>query len=314
MTWKTLITGRSNEVYHLTGDESFSIKDGKIIFSSGHAVSFVEKDQQGSEGSHIVYSETQRFVKAIKKAKRKNRLLKTSKWCVVGSFLIISLFVINGALTSQSSPLMPGASNTALTPSPTLPNGEAAPTIPLQEAPQQPAMQEAPRREEATTSTQPTVKAEELASGIKKGVERGDVTIGMGPEDAADTLYVFSDPLCPYCQEFEPTLHKLAEQGVRIEIFPVSVIGGDQSLPLASSALCEASPEDREDVWKTAASGNPVMDAEACNAGTQAVNTNNRFFRAAQFIGTPTILNAEGQEPPSSVSRNAESIKAWLNT
>lgn len=313
MTWTTLITGRSHEIYHLNGDDSFSIKDGKIIFSSGHIFSFAEKDQ-GGENSHIVYSETQRFVKAIKKAKRKNRLLKIAKWCAVGSFLIISLFVINGALVSQGAPQPPGTNNSALMPSPTSLNGDAMPATPFQKNPQEPAVQETPRKAETVTSNQPQIQAEDLVSGINKGVGRGDVTIGLGPEDAANTLYVFSDPLCPYCQKFEPTLHKLAKQGVRIEVFPVSVIGGEKSLPLASSALCEATPEERAAVWKTAASGDPVMDAVACNSGTQAVNTNNKFFRAAQFIGTPTILNAEGQEPPSSVSRNAESITSWLNS
>lgn len=313
MTWKVTFSGRYDDIYHLVGDESFAIKDGEILFANGKTIPFVEKSADSNADSRIVQGETQRLLKAIKKAKRKDRALKTLKWVAGGSFLVVSLFVINGALVTQSvmnavPTTSSGAANSQLTaPSNTFNAGSASTAAPSQgaQAQQPPAP--------AAAAAGPSASHEELAAGIQQGVERG-VTVRLGPADADNTLYVFADPLCPYCQQLEPTLHELADQGVRIEIFPVSVIGRDRSLPLASSALCQADAEDRADVWKTAASGDPVMDAEACETGDASVNLNNRFFQAAGFAGTPTLLNAQGEQPPRSVSRDTESIREWLNT
>ncbi|WP_088698684.1 DsbC family protein [Halomonas campaniensis] len=305
MTWKATFSGRYDDIYHLVGDESFAIKDGKIIFSNGTSIAFIEKGNDAD--NRIVQGETTRLLKTIKKAKRKHHLIKAIKWGATGCFLIVSLFVINGALVSQGnniySPNLGEIGNSMLESPPSSNNGIGATTQPFTE------------QQNALPQPQPASQAskDELASGIKQGVERG-VTVRLGPNEAENTLYVFADPLCPYCQQLEPTLHELADLGIRVEIFPVSVIGKDQSLPLASSSLCQSDAEERAHVWKTAASGDPVLDANACESGDTAVNLNNQFFQAAGFAGTPTLLNAKGEQPPRSVSRDTESIREWLSS
>ncbi|MDL4860735.1 thioredoxin fold domain-containing protein [Halomonas elongata] len=309
MTWTATYTGRYGEIYHLVGNESFAVKDGEILFSNGQTISFVDKQGDDNADSRIIQGETQRLYKAINKAKRKALAMKTLKWVSGTSLLVVSLLVINGALVTQSAfpPMTPeldsmGASSIETTPGPI-----------TEDMPTSIGEKGATQAVQATPAPAPTALRDQLVTGMKRGVEMG-VTVRLGPVDADQTLYVFADPLCPHCQELEPTLHELASQGVRIEIFPVSVIGRGRSQPLASAALCQADADASAEVWKAAASGEPVLDAEKCETGDNAVDLNNQFFQAAGFEGTPTLLNAQGEQPPRTVSRDTESIQAWLNT
>lgn len=309
MTWKATFKSRYDEFYHLTGDESFAIKDGEIIFSNGSTLRFVDKTGKEDSDSRLIRAETQCLLKAIRKAKRKNLASKSIKWVAGGAFLVLSLFVINGALVTQSAMQAAAPASAGPGASSALSSANAPGNAPTTSTTSMPP--HAPQKPAATQGT--AASRDDLVAGMQQGVDQG-VTVRLGPENADNTLYVFADPLCPHCQKLEPTLQKLASQGTRIEVFPVSVIGGDRSLPLASSALCEATPEEKADVWNAVGSGNPAMDAEACQSGNSAVNLNNKFFQAAGFLGTPTLLNSNGNQPPRSVPRTAEGLHKWLNT
>lgn len=313
MTWKVLYKTFNDDVLHLTGNESFILRSGVVHFSNGTQVPLVADSSEEAAPTKLVEAETSKLLKAIKRAKRTNTASKAVKWAAVGGFLVASLLVINGALIQKASgPLANLESGPEWDPSSStfeLPTGN--PELSIQ---QQAPVADQPRLE--PTPIEPTAADAEIAAGIQGGAGRGDVTVTLGPDDAEQTLYVFADPLCPHCQTLEPVLHELADAGMKIEIFPVSVIGGTDSIRRASAALCQTG-QDRSDIWKAVASGNDfpadTTDA-ACEAGNASVDTNNQFFRAAGFSGTPTLVNKQGQQPPANVSRDKESIQEWLSS
>lgn len=150
----------------------------------------------------------------------------------------------------------------------------------------------------------------ELSALLKKGAATSDysVTIGGGAQPKP-VLYVFSDPLCPHCRNIEPVLEKLADAYV-IEIFPVSKIGRDRSKPIVETVLC-TKPEVRESIWKEAISGRPET-SNPCPVGSAALTNNNATFNAFSFIGTPTVIRADGAVFPITKKLNEDNLKSWL--
>lgn len=63
----------------------------------------------------------------------------------------------------------------------------------------------------------------ELALAMADGAKSGKYAVQLS-KGSKGTLYVFSDPSCPHCQDLEPELDKLAKD-YTIYIFPVTVIG-----------------------------------------------------------------------------------------
>lgn len=52
------------------------------------------------------------------------------------------------------------------------------------------------------------------------------------------TLYAFLDPACPNCRLLDPALKRLASD-FNVVIYPVSVIGGEESTDRVAPLLCE---------------------------------------------------------------------------
>lgn len=155
----------------------------------------------------------------------------------------------------------------------------------------------------------------ELASLLQKGVKAGDYAFSLGPVKQSDkgTLYVFSDPLCPRCQDLEPLLEKLSAD-YRIEIFPVSVIGTpttiDASSRLVKTVLCEL-PESRGVVWQKIMRDPNIPNAE-CEAGPIALKNNIDTYHAFNFIGTPALVRADGASFDLTKRKSVESVARWL--
>jgi thiol-disulfide isomerase/thioredoxin len=157
----------------------------------------------------------------------------------------------------------------------------------------------------------------ELAALLQKGVNAGDYSFTLGgPVKQTDkgTLYVFSDPLCPRCQDLEPLLEKLSAD-YRIQVFPVSVIGNsgtiEASSRLVKSVLCEA-PEARSAAWQKIMR-DPNATTADCEAGPIALKNNIDTFHAYNFIGTPALVRADGASFDLTKRKSAESVTHWLD-
>ncbi|UST77186.1 DsbC family protein [Pseudomonas siliginis] len=167
---------------------------------------------------------------------------------------------------------------------------------------------QSPSQAEPVTKLSPDSKL--LAKALQDGVASDKYSVQLSAGDKG-TLFVFSDPLCPYCQRLEGQLEKLAAD-YTIHIFPVSVIGGEDSTAQLGPVLCGTAPAARAERWKKATGGNIDRSATGCAESTEILTANNEFFRAMQFDGTPAIVNVLGQQFPSSTRATAENITQWL--
>jgi TrbB protein len=152
---------------------------------------------------------------------------------------------------------------------------------------------------------EPSIVKQAINAGIKAG--KYSVQLSQGTKG---TLYVFSDPTCPHCRTFEPELEKLAAD-YTIQLFPVSVIGGTEASAPIAQMLC-AKPDDRAGMWKQMVKGKHV-DAPSCPEGETAVSANDQIFRKLQFLGTPTVVNANGEQTPLTLPNSASAISQWLD-
>ncbi|MHC5208799.1 thioredoxin domain-containing protein [Pseudomonas chlororaphis] len=148
-----------------------------------------------------------------------------------------------------------------------------------------------------------------LASALRDGVATNKYSIQLSSGSKGD-LYVFSDPLCQFCQRLETQLEKLTAD-YTIHMFPVSVIGGDDSQKQLGPLLCSEA-DARQGLWKQAISGTREKQVVSCEQATEVLTANNEFFRAMLFEGTPVIVNAQGQEFPSTQRATAENITQWI--
>jgi TrbB protein len=154
----------------------------------------------------------------------------------------------------------------------------------------------------------PAVSPAELAKAMADGVKSGKYSVKLSG-GSKGTLYVFSDPSCPHCRELEPELDTLARD-YTIFVFPVTVIGGEQSTHRTAKLLC-TKPSERATMWKKIVNGGDIQGTE-CADGAASVAANDQFFRVMRFIGTPTIISAAGEQLPDTLANTAPAIDAWM--
>ena len=148
-----------------------------------------------------------------------------------------------------------------------------------------------------------------VKQAINAGTKAGKYAVQLS-QGGKGTVYVFSDPSCPHCRNFEPELEKLAAD-YTIQLFPVSVIGGPESSTAIAQMLC-AKPEDRANYWKKIVKGDR-LDAPTCPEGEAAVSANDQIFRKLNFLGTPTVVNTSGEQTPLTLPNTARAISQWLD-
>ena len=155
----------------------------------------------------------------------------------------------------------------------------------------------------------PAADASIVKQAISAGTKAGKYAVQLS-QGGKGTVFVFSDPSCPHCRNFEPELEKLAAD-YTIQLFPVSVIGGPESSTAIAQMLC-AKPEDRASYWKKIVKGDRI-DASTCPEGEAAVAANDQIFRKLNFLGTPTVVNTSGEQTPLTLPNTARAISQWLD-
>ncbi|MBC8950090.1 DsbC family protein [Xenorhabdus sp. TS4] len=167
----------------------------------------------------------------------------------------------------------------------------------------------------------PAIKTEEYeftAPRLSAAAQSGKYTIPLSSGHAR-TLYVFSDPMCPNCKIIEPALEELSHN-YNIEIFPVSIIGGQQTASLVTPILCLPS-QDRKPFWKQLYQADVGMNPnnqqaslDSCDIGEQALTKNDAAFNFYNLPGTPSFLADDGRYIPLNSLKSNDALTAFLNS
>lgn len=104
--------------------------------------------------------------------------------------------------------------------------------------------------------------------------------------NGAATLYLFSDPKCPYCRPAEAELDKL--DNVTIYTFMYPVVSAESRV-ISAKVWCS---RDRSRAWKTVMTGGSIQGSAACDT---PLDTNLSLGKALGVKGTPTLLNTQGR-------------------
>lgn len=220
-----------------------------------------------------------------------SRVKGAVKWVLLPAFGLILALGVNmyaARMTGITSQAVPGPA-----------------VQPMVAPPQQPQNLQLGNIPGLPPAADPSIVKQAINAGTKAG--KYAVQLSQGEKG---TVYVFSDPSCPHCRDFEPELEKLAAD-YTIQLFPVSVIGGPDSSSSVAQMLC-AKPEDRAMYWKKIVKGDR-LDAPTCPEGEAAVAANDQIFRKLNFLGTPTVVNANGEQTPLTLPNTSRAISQWLD-
>lgn len=289
-------TGESGNVSTVRLDQgvTFSLED-KVIqarYHDGAGNLFVVERFSSDSLAVSAFSRLQAAVTRYARLRRVGAVARSLiKWGVGPAILATLALAMNMAATR-----VVGADGTAAQVA-----ASAPPLVPLPPSSPVPANSAAAS---PATAARPADLARAMVDGIKSG--KYSVQLSKGSKG---TLYVFSDPLCSHCQSFEPELERLAKE-YTVHVFPVSVIGGEDSLRPLGKLLC-AKPDARVGLWKKSVNGE-TLPGDSCADGAAAVEANNQFFRVMRFAGTPTVINQVGEQTPDTVLHTADAIKRWL--
>lgn len=97
-------------------------------------------------------------------------------------------------------------------------------------------------------------------------------------------FYVFTDPNCPYCRDFERTLQSVPP-GFQPVIVPLGYKPG--SAATSAAVLCSANPASE---WRQAMLSQPSPSLKSCDNGERQVRENMAVFESMRLNRTPTIL------------------------
>ena len=117
----------------------------------------------------------------------------------------------------------------------------------------------------------------------------------------APTLWVFTDPACPFCRQLESQLDELSDVNVRY--VPIAFLRSDRAV---ASVFCQ---ESRFEAWRHVIFGGQVSQepSDVCMEQAAAVS---RFARGVGVHAAPTLMRADGQRLSGYMP--AEAIRIFL--
>lgn len=120
------------------------------------------------------------------------------------------------------------------------------------------------------------------------------------------TLYVFSDPDCPYCQRLEPELDKLDDVTIYIFLYPIESLHSDAARK-AQSIWCQADEKGRQELWHRVVTHVETIGTTECE---NPIQRNVALGESLGVQGTPTIVAPDGRTLPGMAP--AAAIEEWL--
>lgn len=277
-------TGQTQQLTTLKMDQGITLmKDGlsiKAAYNEGPSEPFVLETFSCESHVNVAFTAIQTKLLKYARHRRLAHALKSGvKWVLLPFMVFVMTMAFNIAYSTKGN---------------NLPTPQAAPAI---------------TSNEPTSMAPNTPSPSELAKALKDGLSTGKFSVSLS-STGKETLFVFSDPNCSHCKTLEPELEKLSKYHA-VHVFPVSVVSGDSANKAISTVLC-TSDKSRSSAWKKLIAEGQSSDTNTCQTGEDAVLANNQIFRGMRFKGTPTLINAQGQEYPDNLPNTAESIGQWL--
>lgn len=118
------------------------------------------------------------------------------------------------------------------------------------------------------------------------------------------TLYVFSDPDCPFCKQLEKNLVGLNDVTIYTYLFPLESLHPDAK----RKAVAVWCAKDKAKAW------DELMNKGSEAKGGSCANPVDRNIALAErfgITGTPTLIAADGRKMPGAA--NATAISQWLD-
>ncbi|EMD4511767.1 hypothetical protein VQ300_004801 [Salmonella enterica] len=225
-------------------------------------------------------------------------------------------------------PVSTSIPTSTLTPVPVAP--ETLSTLNTQDEPKKlntsdmpPATSVTPAYEAPVASLNPENSNDTLAAragNLKRAANSGRYTISLSSGHSR-TIYVFSDPLCPHCQEIEPTLEALTRD-YNVVIFPVTLVGKQDTVNTVAPIFCRA-PQKRGYLWLSlfnvdggislAPHDTRESGTASCTVGEHAISINDRAFDYYQLPGTPQLIADDGRDIPFSALTSDDALARFMN-
>ncbi|WP_116138385.1 thioredoxin fold domain-containing protein [Trinickia diaoshuihuensis] len=133
------------------------------------------------------------------------------------------------------------------------------------------------------------------------------IHFGLEHQPAKKTLYVYSDPNCPACRQFEAHLNDLARD-FSIYVIPVAYQHG--SAPIASQILCATDDKQKWIEAMNRANTTDPVAGEDCERGYAGLKANMAMFSSLGFDSTPRVVGGDGTVYPAGATAGAIRIRA----
>ena len=149
------------------------------------------------------------------------------------------------------------------------------------------------------------VRREELARVDVRKLPLKDAMVRVNGQGRR-TLYVFSDPDCPFCRRLEPELDKLDDVTIYIYPYPIESLHSDAARK-AQAIWCEADEKKRLALWHRVVLRTDTVATAECE---NPLKRNLALGESLGLQGTPTLIAADGRTLPGMVP--AARIEEWL--
>lgn len=157
-------------------------------------------------------------------------------------------------------------------------------------------------------------KQEDLTAGkadAASKIDIGQLPVGDAIKtvkgNGARTLYVFSDPECPYCKQLEQNLADLSNVTIYTFLFPLEGLH-PKAKGKAVAIWCA---QDRAGAWQALMQKGVEPQAQGADCANP-VDRNIVLAGRFGITGTPTLIAADGRKLPGAAS--ADRIAQWLDS
>lgn len=133
------------------------------------------------------------------------------------------------------------------------------------------------------------------------------IHFGLDNQSPKRTLYVYSDPNCPACKQFEPHIDELAKD-FSIYVFPVAYQDG--SAKVAAQILCAT---DRRQKWTDTmlhVKPGEAVSGDECARAYGGIKANMQAFDSLGFNSTPRVVSGTGFVFAAGANANAIRIQS----
>lgn len=118
------------------------------------------------------------------------------------------------------------------------------------------------------------------------------------------TIYIFSDPDCPFCKQLEKNLSDVTDVTIYTFLFPIASLHPDARRK-AISVWCSPNPAQAWDGLMTRGAEPPKVDCP------NPIDRNVALAERLGINGTPTLISGDGRKLPGAAP--AARIESWLN-